>query len=142
MTIYFYKGLIRNPEILNIWRPGQVRNTKLDTDVSNEMLLNAGKCQAFTLFELLRENQQAGKITPPPHLPPPRLGLKSSYREKGLLVFSYFLMPRFSISLHKKMKFSIKDFFSKCDQIRSVLRIWSHLLQKSLMENFIFLTVY
>ena len=36
------------------------------------------------------------------------------------------------------MKFSIKDFFSKCDQICSFLRIWSHLLNKSLMENFIF----
>ena len=35
------------------------------------------------------------------------------------------------------MKFSIKDFFSKRDQIRSCLRIWSHLLEKSLMENFI-----
>ena len=29
----------------------------------------------------------------------------------------------------QKMKFSIKDFFS-------FLRIWSHLLKKSLMENF------
>ena len=28
---------------------------------------------------------------------------------------------------HKKMKFSIKDFFSKCDQIRRKLRIWSYL---------------
>ena len=37
------------------------------------------------------------------------------------------------------MKFSMKDFFSKCDQIRSLLRIWSHLLKKSFMENFIFL---
>ena len=35
------------------------------------------------------------------------------------------------------MKFSIKDFFSKCDQIRTKLRIWSHLLKKSLVENFI-----
>ena len=34
------------------------------------------------------------------------------------------------------MKFSIKDFFSKCDQIRSFLRILSHILKKSLMENF------
>ena len=40
-----------------------------------------------------------------------------------------------------KMKFSIKDFFSKCGQIRSFLRIWSHLLNKSLMENFIFCIV-
>ena len=39
------------------------------------------------------------------------------------------------------MKFSIKDFFSKCDQIRSKLRIWSHLLKKSLTENFIFCAV-
>ena len=37
------------------------------------------------------------------------------------------------------MKFSIKDFFSKCEQIRSFLRIWSRLLKESLMENFIFL---
>ena len=36
------------------------------------------------------------------------------------------------------MKFSIKEFFSKCDQIHSFLGIWSHLLKKSLMENFIF----
>ena len=43
--------------------------------------------------------------------------------------------------LHKETKFSIKDFFSKCDQIRSFLRIWSHLLKKSLMENFIFCVV-
>ena len=41
----------------------------------------------------------------------------------------------------QKMKFSMKDFFSKCDQIRSFLRIWSHLLKKYLMENFIFCAV-
>ena len=41
----------------------------------------------------------------------------------------------------QKMKFSIKDFFSKCEQIRRKLRIWSHLLKKSLMENFIFCAV-
>ena len=37
------------------------------------------------------------------------------------------------------MKFSVKGFFSKCDQIHKKLRIWPHLLKKSLMENFIFL---
>ena len=41
----------------------------------------------------------------------------------------------------QKMKFSITDFLSKCDQIRRKLRIWSHLLRKSLMENFIFCAV-
>ena len=39
----------------------------------------------------------------------------------------------------QKMKFSIKSFFSRSDQIRSFLRIWSYLLKKSLMENLIFL---
>ena len=36
-----------------------------------------------------------------------------------------------------KMKFPTKDFVTKCDQIRKKLRIWSHLLKKSLMENLI-----
>ena len=39
------------------------------------------------------------------------------------------------------MKFSIKDFSSRCDQIGSFLRIWLHLLEKSLMENFIFIFI-
>ena len=39
------------------------------------------------------------------------------------------------------MNFSIKGLFSKCDQILSSLRIWPHLLKKSLMENFIFCAV-
>ena len=41
----------------------------------------------------------------------------------------------------RKMEFSIKDFFSKCDQIHRKLQIWSHFLKKSLMENFIFCTL-
>ena len=41
----------------------------------------------------------------------------------------------------QKMKFSIKNFFSKCDQIRRKLRIWSHLLKESLAENFLFRAV-
>ena len=41
----------------------------------------------------------------------------------------------------QKMKFSSKNFFSKCGQIRRKLRLWSHLLKKSLMENFIFCAV-
>ena len=36
---------------------------------------------------------------------------------------------------YKKIKFSIKDFLSKRDQICSFLRIWSHLPKKSLIEN-------
>ena len=41
----------------------------------------------------------------------------------------------------QKVKFSIKDFFRKCEQICSFLWIWSHLLKKSLMENFILCAV-
>ena len=40
-------------------------------------------------------------------------------------------------TLHKKIKFSIKDFIGKCDQICSFLWIWSFLLKKSWMKNFI-----
>ena len=49
----------------------------------------------------------------------------------------YIAMKRPNISLlnraltAQKMKFSINDFFSKYDQISSLLRIWSHLLKKS-----------
>ena len=39
-------------------------------------------------------------------------------------------------STAQEMKFSIKYFFSKCDQIRRRLHIWSYLLKKSLIENF------
>ena len=59
-------------------------------------------------------------------------------------LYKYFILVRFNTSMLRspaataqKMKFSIRDFFSKCVQIRSFLRIWSHLLKKSLMENFI-----
>ena len=49
--------------------------------------------------------------------------------------------PKKSTSFQQKMRFSIKDIFSKCDQIRSFLWIWSHLLKMSLTENFIFCAV-
>ena len=39
------------------------------------------------------------------------------------------------------MKFSVNDFPSKYDEIRRKLRIWSHLLEKSLIESFIFCAV-
>ena len=40
------------------------------------------------------------------------------------------------------MKFSITDFFSKCDQMQSFLSISTNLLKKSIMENAIALQVY
>ena len=40
-------------------------------------------------------------------------------------------------STARKMKFSMKDFFSKCSQIHRKLWIWSNLLKEFLMGNFI-----
>ena len=54
------------------------------------------------------------------------------------VIFSNFL--RFLIFSTQKMKFSIKDFFSKCDQIRRKLRIWSNLLKKILNGKLHFLS--
>ena len=51
------------------------------------------------------------------------------------------LMERKDSPTAQKIKFSIKVFFSKCDQIRKNMRIWSHLLKILLMENFIFCAV-
>ena len=55
----------------NIWRLGWVRDTRFGTNLSNEMLLNAAKCQGYSFYRfwVIRENQQMeggrGKITPP-----------------------------------------------------------------------------
>ena len=87
MKIFFYKGLTRNPEIgnipvwvlPNIWRLGRVTDTKFDSNVSNEMLLNAGKWQdySFYRFWVIKGNQEEVKI-PPSH--PPRVGLMDNYK--------------------------------------------------------------
>ena len=84
MTIFFYKGLTRNPEIgknpvcvlHNISRLGQVRDTKFDMSVSNIILLNAAKYQGnnFYCFWVIKGKPVGGKITPSPP-PRPRLGL-------------------------------------------------------------------
>ena len=52
------------------------------------------------------------------------------------LLFTQF--GEYSVFTAQKIEFSIKDFFSKCDQIRTNLWVLSYLLKKSLMENFIF----
>ena len=58
-------------------------------------------------------------------------------------IFGKFSMfPFHNIFTALKMEFSITDFFSKCEQIFRKLRIWSHLLKKSINENFIFCVVF
>ena len=82
MTIFVYKRLTRNLEIgnthvwvlpivwvlPNIWRPGRVRDPNL-SQMSNEKLLYDAKCQGYSFYRfwVLRENQDGGKSTPPPH---------------------------------------------------------------------------
>ena len=58
-------------------------------------------------------------------------------------IYVYFTQRSFSFSYWvqdtaQKTKIFIIDLLSKCDQIRSFLRIWWHLLNKSLMKNFFF----
>ena len=80
MTIFVYKGLTWNLEIGNtpVWvlpnicRLGQVRNTKICTNMFNEKLLNTAKCQGYSFYRFwVIEQKPTGRILPPP----PRLGL-------------------------------------------------------------------
>ena len=75
MIISFYKGLTRNLEIgntpvwvlPNIWRLGQVGDTKFGANVSNKMLLHAAKYQghSFYRFWVIKGKPKVGsKITP------------------------------------------------------------------------------
>ena len=109
MTIFFYKELTKNPEIgntlvwvlPNIWRLGQVRDTKFATNVSSEKLLNAAKCQYYSFYRFWDFKSY-------------RLGLKR-------LMLSIYKDASSTIFTAQKMKFSIKDFFSKCDEIRKAV---------------------
>ena len=65
-----------------------------------------------------------------------RKNVRGKLRNTGRCYVSYVILYT-----AQKMKFSIKDLFSKWDQTRSFLWIWSHFLKKSLMENFILCVV-
>ena len=82
ITIFFCKGLTRNPEIRktpvcvlpNIWRLGLVMDTKFGTNVSNKILQNAAKFQGcssyrFRVIKGKPTGVGGGKITPPPPTP-------------------------------------------------------------------------
>ena len=56
-----------------------------------------------------------------------------SYRNQFMSIDNYPI----SYSTVEKVKFYVKDFLSKYDKIHKKLRIWSHLLRNSLMENFV-----
>ena len=53
----------------NIWRLWRVRDTKIDTNVSSKMLLNAAKCQGYSIYcfwVITGKPRLPLKITPPP----------------------------------------------------------------------------
>ena len=70
MTIFFYKGLTKSPEIgntpvwvlLDIWRLGWVMETKFRMNVSNKMLLNAEKCQGYSFYRFYENDMKALKF--------------------------------------------------------------------------------
>ena len=75
MVIFVYKGLTRNLEIgntpvwvsSNIWRMGQVRDTKFGTIASEEKLLNAEKCQVYSIYRfwVIKGKPTGGGINTP-----------------------------------------------------------------------------
>ena len=69
--------------------------------------------------------------------------LGSHFRDVFTIPYQTSMTEQCTIWLYttQKIKFSIKGFFSECDQIRKKLWIWPRLLKKSLMENFIFCAV-
>ena len=86
MTIFFYKGLTRNPEIgnthvwvfPNIWRLGRVIDTTFGTNVTNRMLLNAAKFHGYSFYHFwIIKGKPTGVVKLSPTAPPPRprLGL-------------------------------------------------------------------
>ena len=82
ITIFFYKRLIRNPEIRNtpiwvlpnIWRLGPIKNTKFGTNIFNKMLLNVAKRQGYSFHHFwVIKGKPTGGIKLPPA---PRSGLR------------------------------------------------------------------
>ena len=112
MTISFYKGLTKNPEIgntavwvlPNIWRLKRVSNTKFGKNVANKMLLNVAKCQGYNFYHfwVIKEKPTGGKMT----LPPPSilgyfltLCMKELKSEQSSLLN---VKRKYSVTLHKK----------------------------------------
>ena len=92
MTISFYKGLTRNPEIRNtpiwalpnIWRLGWVMDAKFGTNVSNRILLKAAKFQGYSFyyFWVIKGKPTGGGVK----LAPPHTQIRVNWNEN----FDYF----------------------------------------------------
>ena len=89
MAILFYKRLTRNLEIRNtpvwvlhnIWRLGQVRDTKFGMNISNKILLNAAKCQGYTFycFWVIKGKPTGVGVKLLPSAPPTQIRVKETW---------------------------------------------------------------
>ena len=61
---------------------------------------------------------------------------------KRVWICDYVLVVYLACSLHKKWNFSVKAFFSRCEQICSCLWICLHLLEKFLTKILFFCSVF
>ena len=85
----FYKRLTKHLKIgntsvwvlSNIWRLGQVRNTKFGTNVSNKMLLNAAKCRSYRFYRfwVIKEKPTGLLKLPHPHPSPKQIRVSKTY---------------------------------------------------------------
>ena len=107
LTIFIYRGLTRNPEIrnthtwvlLNIWRLGHVRDTEFGTNVSNEMLLNAAKCQGNSFYRFWVKGRETNRGRG--EYSPPRLGLRAGLQADYPAHFSHCGLIKVFIISHK-----------------------------------------
>ena len=97
MPIFFYNELSRNLEVgttpvwvlSNIWRLGQVRDTKSGTNIFNKMLLKAAKCQGYSFYRFwVIKVKPTGGLNYSPA--PPRLGPRSYCFPKMLVLLAIF----------------------------------------------------
>ena len=116
MTILLYKGLTRNPEIgntpiwvlPNTWRLGRFRDTTSGTNVYNEMLLNAAKCQGYNFYRfwVSKGKTTSGLDYPPPythtHTRTPRLLPENSRWLLLSFMFSGFIKWEHWLDLHNQ----------------------------------------
>ena len=111
--------------------PHMGRDASLALPGSIQGILNRRNCR-FTFVDNIICNLSKIKRTKP--LPGDRLTCFISMSKFNR--FENTLLQRLlALQKNNNNKFSIKIFFNKCDQICRKLRIWSHLLKKSLIEN-------
>ena len=82
-------------------------------------------CATFIFWRGKRKHQLWKKV---------KLDWKTKFSLVGKKISPNFRLQKLVTA--EKMKFFIKDIFSKCDEIRSFLQIWSHILKTSLIKNF------